>query len=84
MANTTNKKKKSRPESRTARNRHAGAEKRKAELEKLEAQQSEAKQLVERNTVKVVIGSALVFAVALSAAYYFGSRAGAKAARRKR
>ena len=44
----------------------------------------EAKQLVERNTVRVVIGSALVFAVALSAAYYFGSRAGAKAARRRR
>lgn len=31
MANTTNKRK-SRPESKTARNRHAGAEKRKAEL----------------------------------------------------
>lgn len=44
----------------------------------------EAKQLVERNTVRIVLGSALVFAVALSAAYYFGSRSGAKAARRKR
>lgn len=44
----------------------------------------EARHALERNTVRIVIGSAIVVAVALSAAYYLGSRAGAKGARRKR
>jgi len=44
----------------------------------------EAKHLMERNSVRIVVGSALVVAVALSAAYYFGSRAGAKAARARK
>jgi hypothetical protein len=44
----------------------------------------EARHLLERNRVRLVIGSALVVAVALSAAYYFGSRSGARAARKRR
>jgi len=44
----------------------------------------EARHLLERNTTRLVLGSAIVVAVALSAAYYFGSRAGARAARARK
>ncbi|MDO8914897.1 MAG: hypothetical protein Q7W16_02290 [Coriobacteriia bacterium] len=44
----------------------------------------EARHLLERNRVRLIIGSAVVVAVALSAAYYFGSRSGARAARKRR
>lgn len=44
----------------------------------------EARHLLERNRVRMVIASAVVVAVALSAAYYVGSRSGAHAARARR
>jgi hypothetical protein len=44
----------------------------------------EARRVLERNQVRIVIASALFVAVALSAAYYFGSRTGARAARARR
>jgi hypothetical protein len=44
----------------------------------------EARHVLERNTVRIVVVSAVVVAVALSAAYYIGSRSAARAARRMR
>lgn len=44
----------------------------------------EARRAVKTNAVRIVIGAAVVGAVALSVAYYFGSRAGARARARRR
>lgn len=44
----------------------------------------ESRRLMERNRVRLVIASAVIVAVALSAAYYYGSRSGARAAAKRR